>query len=97
MCSSDLVKAVSDSSKSTEVTTAGRIINIIIKAKDTTSLEEAKKLGDKCVEVFSTKEKKYYDIQIFITNTKNKSQFPIIGYKHHNNEKITWSKDRAEN
>ena len=92
-----VVKAVSDSSKSTEVTTAGRIINIIIKAKDTTSLEEAKKLGDKCVEAFSTKEKKYYDIQIFITNTKNKSQFPIIGYKHHNNEKITWSKDRAEN
>ena len=79
-----------------EVSVAGRIINILITAKEGTSLEDAKKLGDKAVEAFSSAEKKYYDIQIFITNEKNKAQFPIIGYRHHTKNTITWTKDRAE-
>ena len=31
-----------------------------------------------------------------ITNDKNTEQFPIIGYKHHSNDNISWTKDRAE-
>ena len=88
-------KLANDTDK-VEVSVAGRIINILITAKEGTSLEDAKKLGDKAVEVFSSAEKKYYDIQIFITNEKNKAQFPIIGYRHHTKNTITWTKDRAE-
>ena len=88
-------KLANDTEK-VEVSVAGRIINILITAKEGTSLEDAKKLGDKAVEVFSSAEKKYYDIQIFITNEKNKAQFPIIGYRHHTKNTITWTKDRAE-
>ena len=88
-------KLANDTEK-VEVSVAGRIINILITAKEGTSLEDAKKLGDKAVEVFSSAEKKYYDIQIFITNEKNEAQFPIIGYRHHTKETITWTKDRAE-
>lgn len=88
-------KLANDTEK-VEVSVAGRIINILITAKEGTSLEDAKKLGDKAVEAFSSAEKKYYDIQIFITNEKNEAQFPIIGYRHHTKETITWTKDRAE-
>ena len=88
-------KLANDTEK-VEVSVAGRIINILITAKEGTSLEDAKKLGDKAVEAFSSAEKKYYDIQIFITNEKNKAQFPIIGYRHHTKNTITWTKDRAE-
>ena len=88
-------KLANDTEK-VEVSVAGRIVNILITAKEGTSLEDAKKLGDKAVEVFSSAEKKYYDIQIFITNEKNEAQFPIIGYRHHTKETITWTKDRAE-
>ena len=88
-------KLANDTDK-VEVSVAGRIINILITAKEGTSLENAKKLGDKAVEAFSSAEKKYYDIQIFITNEKNKAQFPIIGYRHHTKNTITWTKDRAE-
>lgn len=88
-------KLANDTEK-VEVSVAGRIINILITAKEGTSLEDAKKLGDKAVEAFSSAEKKYYDIQIFITNEKNKAQFPTIGYRHHTKNTITWTKDRAE-
>lgn len=87
---------LANDTKKVEVSVAGRIINILITAKEGTSLEDAKKLGDKAVEAFSSAEKKYYDIQIFITNEKNKAQFPIIGYRHHTKNTITWTKDRAE-
>lgn len=89
-------KKLSSQATSTNVKVAGRIINIIVKAKTDTTLENAKKLGEEAVSVFSDKEKKYYDIQIFITNDKNTEQFPIIGYKHHSNDNISWTKDRAE-
>ena len=77
-------KKISSQATSTNVKVAGR------------TLEKAKKLGEEAVSVFSDKEKKYYDIQIFITNDKNTEQFPIIGYKHHSNDNISWTKDRAE-
>lgn len=88
--------SISSKANKTEVSVAGRIINIIIDAREGTTLDDAKKLGDECVEQFSSAEKKYYDIQIFVTNEKNTTQFPIIGYKHHTKSKITWTKDRAE-
>lgn len=88
---------LNDETSNVEVRIAGRIVYIIMKAKEETSLDAAKELGVKSLEPFSEKEKKYYDFQIFIENDKNTSQFPIIGYKHHTKESITWTKDRAEN
>lgn len=83
-----------ESSSKVSVRVAGRIINISIKTDK--SLDEAKELGNKALEEFSDKEKKYYDFQILIENDKNTNQFPIIGYKQHTKENITWTKDRAE-
>jgi hypothetical protein len=47
--------------------------------------------------LFSDEEKKFYDFQFFVEKTVeagDKNQFPIIGYKHHASENITWTKDR---
>lgn len=83
-------------SSNVDVSIAGRIINIIVNANSDVTLEQAKELGSKAVAVFSDTEKEYYDIQIFIKNEDNTSQFPIIGYMHHGNDEISWTKDRSE-
>lgn len=93
---SKVEKKLSENASKVKVRIAGRIINVYVKANADTNLETAKSLGDKALEEFSNKEKKYYDIQILIENDKNANQFPIIGYKHHSKDKITWTKDRVE-
>lgn len=85
-----------ESASNVDVRIAGRIVNILIKANAETSLDTAKQLGSSALEEFSKKEKEYYDFQIFIENDANANQFPIIGYKHHTTENISWTKDRAE-
>jgi hypothetical protein len=85
-----------DGTTDSSIRIAGRIIEITFTVNDDTSLEKAKELGKSTLEVFSSAEKEYYDIQIFIENDANTSQFPIIGYKHHTKDDITWTKDRSE-
>ncbi len=88
--------SLSDEATSTKIRIAGRIIevNIIISADK--SLEDAKNMAPKVMENFSDAEKKYYDFQFFISKEGESNQFPIIGYKHHTKEAISWTKDRAE-
>ena len=81
-------------SSSVKVRIAGRIIYIDVVVNDDVSKEDARGLGDKVLEFFSDQEKSYYDIQILINNKANAEQFPIIGYKHHTRESLTWTKDR---
>ena len=70
---------------------SGKTVEIIL----TVSLEVAKGYGDKALEVFSDAEKKYYDFQVFITKDSESEEFPIIGYRHHSKDSITWTKDRT--
>ena len=51
--------------------------------------------SDVSLEVFSDAEKKYYDFQVFITKDSESEEFPIIGYRHHSKDSITWTKDRT--
>ena len=83
-----------EGTKSVTVRIAGRIIYIDVITEDATTKEAARDLGNKALEAFSDKEKAYYDIQILISNESNKDQFPIIGYKHHSKNDISWTKDR---
>ena len=58
--------SIGDAAKKVNVRTAGRIIDILIVVSKETSLEDAKKLGEKTLESFSDEQKKFYDIQIMI-------------------------------
>ena len=87
-------EAIKDSTITTEVRVAGRIIYVDITVNPDVTVEGAKGLGNTIVEVFSEEEKAYYDIQILIANSANEAQFPIIGYRHHTRTEIFWTKDR---
>ena len=78
-----------------EIRIAGKIVYITIKVKEGTTLDVAKALGAKPLEAFSAEEKSYYDFQVMIDCETENPQFPIIGYKQHSRETITWTKDRV--
>lgn len=90
-------KRVAEKTKDAKVRIAGKIVNIELTVNDDISLEDAKNIGKDTLEEFTKEQKQFFDFQIFIQNGKNKTQFPIIGYKQRAKENISWTKDRAEN
>lgn len=97
--SKETISSVEDSIKkevsSVNVRVTGKLIYIVIKVKENTTLETAKALGAKAIEGFSADEKTFYDIQIMIDSESENSQYPIIGYKQRSRQNITWTKDRV--
>lgn len=83
--------------ESAEVRESGRLINITVVVQTDTSLDEAKALPNGILDLFTDSQKGYYDFQIFVEKEdKAENNFPIIGYKHHNNTDFVWSKDREK-
>lgn len=74
---------------------SGKTVEITITVEAEVSLDVAKEIGTKSLEAFETKQKEYYDFQVFVTKEKESDEFPIIGYKHHKLENLTWTKDRT--
>lgn len=90
---SKVESSISDA-KEVNARTQGRIIEVIITAKDNVSVSDAKKMADQVSNVFTNDEKKLYDIQVLIKKDKEDASFPIIGYKHHSKNSFSWTKDR---
>lgn len=90
----ELKENFKDSSKSITVRLAGRIIYIDVKVNDDVSTDTARDLANKTLEKLSDEEKGYYDVQFLIGNDADKDHFPIIGYKHHAKQAISWTKNR---
>lgn len=75
----------------------GRRIDIIITVNNATSLSEAKKLSDNILEPFTESQIGYYDFQVYVKKIDEaENDFPIIGYKQHNDSGFSWSKDREK-
>jgi len=73
----------------------GRIIKLTIYVKDDVTDSEARKKGDGYLEFFSEDDLSYYSINFeFKKEDKSLNDFPIEGYKHYSNTKISWTKDR---
>lgn len=81
--------------KEADVSVAGKIVEVIITVQDDTSVDTAKALNTKVLDSLSNKEKKIYDIQIFVKKDSEATDFPIIGYKHHAKDTFSWTKDRG--
>ena len=90
----ELKEHFKDSSKKITVRLAGRIIYFDITVNDDISVDNARDMANKTLEKLSDEEKAYYDIQFIISNEKEKDHFPIIGYKHHTKQGISWTKNR---
>ena len=80
--------------KKATVRLSGRIIEVVIEVNEETSVDSSKELTKKILDKLSEDEEKYYDIQVFIKKNNNTSNFPIIGYKHHEKEDFSWTKNR---
>ena len=91
-----VVDSLKEGTEKASVRVAGKIVYISMVVNGDTSLDTAKGLGNKALESFSDEEKAFYDFQIIIEKNNDSKQFPIIGYKQHKRDSITWTKDRAE-
>ena len=80
--------------KKVDVTTQGKIINVMIVLNDDVSRDDAKTLADKVLEKLSDSEKEFYDIQVFMKKDNDDAQFPIIGYHHPKRTGFSWTLDR---
>ena len=67
-----------------KVTTAfsGRILNVIITVKEDMTVDKVKSLPDEVDKALDEKQKKAYDVQVFIKKTKDDDKFPVIAYRH---------------
>ena len=73
----------------------GKTINFFITFVDTISVKDAKGIGDGLLEYFDEDTLSYYSIQVYlIKEDATKNNFPIIGMKHPDSKKISWTKDR---
>ena len=81
----ELVKNLKDKDYVTSASThiSGKIINVLVETKEGTSITKAKALKTIVLKAFEEDQKKFYDIQLFITNeNKDAKGYPVIGYKN---------------
>lgn len=67
----------------------GRILNFIITFDEGYNIDSAKTVGASVLENITDKNKKYYDIQIFLDSSSN--GFPTIGYKSKSSNELKWT------
>lgn len=77
-----------------KVRVSGRIINITYTVYGDVSKDAAKSYAQKALELFTNEEKSYYDFQFYVLKDGEATDFPIIGYRIQNSDRITWTKDR---
>lgn len=69
----------------------GRLIYINITFNDGVSIDTAREVSNKVLEYFDEDEKKYYDMELILTNENKDSEgYPEMGYKHKTSESIVW-------
>jgi hypothetical protein len=80
--------------KSAKIDIRGKIINVIIDIKSNINLKTAETIANYTLIKFTDKQKVFYDIQYFLTQTevKDSTVYPVIGYKNKLSSEIVWSK-----
>ena len=91
---SKIEESLKDQIDSASVRKQGRIIEITLIVKKDINQDTAKEAGNKVLESIGEKQIKTYDIQIFINKDSEDATFPIIGYKNHAGESISWTRNR---
>ena len=77
---------------STKYSLNGKLINFIIDVKADTDKNSSKGVVNSIIEVFSDEIKKFYDIQVIITEDKEEStSYPIFAYKHKSRDTFVWT------
>lgn len=79
-----------DGIKDVKYNIKGRLINITLKVIKDLDVNKAKEYSTKTLEYFGEKEKKYYDMQIFIISEEENENYPFIGYRHKTRQEFVW-------
>lgn len=79
--------------KKASINIGGTLIRIIIDVNSSVDVNAAKNIGVKALTEFTTEEKDFYDIQVYITQNDNSNNnlFPIIGYKQKYSSNLVWT------
>lgn len=85
-------KGIKEKAKSVTARVQGRIIYVDVVSNDDVDIQGAKDLAGKIYEALTDEQKAYYDIQLMVNNEAKKDEFPIVGYKHHTKEGMSWTK-----
>lgn len=73
----------------------GKTIKYFITFGDKVTVKDAKAVGDGLLEYFDEDILSYYSLEFYlIKENKELNNFPIIGMKHPESKKISWTKDR---
>lgn len=93
---SKIISSLEDDSavKKATLRMSGKTIEVSIEINDDVAKDTAKSLTDKVTSSLSEDQKKYFDIQVFISKSSDATDFPIIGYKQRNKDGFTFTKDR---
>lgn len=83
-----------DEVSSSDASTSGRILNVIITVNDDVSVETARSLTEVIDSAIDDDQRNYYDTQVFIKKNNDDASFPIIGYRHEDKTTYSWTKDR---
>lgn len=75
----------------------GKLIKFFIEIKKDTGDLNFESILSTIIEEFDDKEKKFYDFEIFMTCEEKREPYPIIAYKHRNNELFTITKKEGSN
>ena len=73
---------------------SGRILNVIITVKEDMTVDNVKSFPDEVDKALDEKQKKAYDVQVFIKKTKDDDKFPVIAYRHQGGDHYSFTKDR---
>lgn len=67
----------------------GRLVNVEVEVSKDADKEKVKELANVLTETFTNEQKKYYDLQIFISSSDY--SINVIGYKHKSSESFAWT------
>lgn len=78
---------------SINITANYKIIKIFLKLKEDIDFEDVKEICNESIEEFSKRNRKFYDLEIFIESKNEDSEvYPKIGYKYKTNLEFVWNR-----
>lgn len=76
----------------------GKILNFLVDVNSSVDKATAKSIADLISSAFTEEEKKFYDLQVFITcsEVEESEIYPMIGYKHKSSTGFAWAGEALE-
>lgn len=94
--SQDTISKIKDKAKGNESVMKidyhkeGRVLNFTLKVDSNYGLDQLKGFVDSIISEIGEDDRKYYDMQFFITCDNESNTYPLIGYKNKNSDGVNY-------